>query len=541
MTCGIRGVFNPNTTDKQQKKLEIFCGREEENDKLSSAYVQYGEEFIGSWEGAYSFGICDTEKNILYLVRDRLGVTPLFYAKVGDAVIFSSEIDWILRYPGMRATLDREGLNEVFGLGPAKTSGKAVFQGIEEVLPGHIICCREKGIESLCYWRLQSKEHEENYEQTVEYTRNLLENAVRKNMVSDTPVCAMLSGGVDSSLVAAICNTELKKSGEKLHTFSFDFIGNQENFRPSAFQPSQDRPYVEKMVDFLGSEHHYLECDNETQADLLYTAIDAKGLPSMGDVDSSLLYFSSEISKSHKYVMTGEGADEIFGGYPWFHKRECLEANTFPWTMELEPRKAMLSNEFLEVLHMEEYVRETYEKSISETPKLLGESKEEARRREISYLNHRWFMQTLLDRTNRMSSYAGLTAGVPFADYRIVEYLWNVPWKMKCKDGVVKQLLREAGRGWIPEEVLFRRKSPYPKTYDKKYEELLVKRFREMMCENDAPVMQFLDKNKVELFLQKPSDYGKPWYGQLMAAPQMMAYMLQINYWLKKYNVKIEL
>ena len=298
---------------------------------------------------------------------------------------------------------------------------------------------------------------------------------------------------------------------------------------------------MEKMVTFLDSEHHYLECDSRTQADYLYASIDAKGLPAMADVDSSLLYFCSEVSKEYKVALTGECADEIFGGYPWFHKKECLEAHTFPWTMDLAPRKAMLSDEFLEALKMDAYVQETYAKSVAETPRLAGESALETRRREISYLNQKWFMQTLLDRMGGTSTRYGLSARVPFADYRIVEYLWNVPWEMKAKGGVVKGLLREAGRGLLPDDILFRKKSPYPKTYDKAYEAILVQKMRAIMAETDSPIRQFLDTKKVERFLSSPSDYGKPWYGQLMAAPQMIAYLIQVNYWLEKYHIKIEL
>ena len=205
----------------------------------------------------------------------------------------------------------------------------------------------------------------------------------------------------------------------------------------------------------------------------------------------------------------------------------------------MQPRKSLLNDEFLNYLNMDEYVMETYEKSVAETPLLAEDSPTEARRREISYLNLRWFMQTLLNRMDRDSMYSGLEARVPFADHRIIEYVWNVPWDMKTRDGVVKNLLRQAGKGLLPDEILFRRKSPYPKTYDTNYEALLITRVREMMSDSKAPVMEFLDKNKLEHFLAKPSDYGKPWYGQLMAGPQMLAYLLQINYWLEIYSIGI--
>ena len=237
--------------------------------------------------------------------------------------------------------------------------------------------------------------------------------------------------------------------------------------------------------------------------------------------------------------MTGECADEIFGGYPWFHREDCFQAHTFPWTMDLKARQVLLSDEFLTELKMEEYVQETYEASLAQVPTLPGESPEEARRREISYLNLRWFMQTLLNRMDRTSMYSGLEARVPFADHRIIEYLWNVPWNMKAKDGVVKNLLRQAGRQKLPDEILFRRKSPYPKTYDKGYEALLAGKIRDILEDSSSPVLQFLDRKKVETFLSSPSDYGKPWYGQLMAAPQMMAYVIQIDFWMRQYQPEI--
>lgn len=501
----------------------------------------YGTDFVKQMNGVFAFAFYDERQEILHLFRDRIGVKPLFYTKQGETIFFASEMETLLANSGVKPVLDRKGLNEVFSIGPAKTYGCGVFKGIDEVLPGHLLSYSKKGSNSSCYWKLISKAHEEGYEETVEKTASLLEDAVKRQMISDVPVCTFLSGGVDSSLVSAICARELKKEGERLHTFSFDFTGNDKNFHASTFQPSQDRPYVEQMVQLLDSEHRYLECGYRTQADYLYASIDARGLPAMADVDSSLLYFCSQVAEEFKVALTGECADEIFGGYPWFHKKECLEAHTFPWTMDLKPRCAMLSDDFLEVLQMEEYVRETYEKSVAETPRLAGESKEEARRREISYLNQKWFMQTLLNRMERTSTHYGLSARVPFADYRIVEYLWNVPWKMKAKGGMVKGLLREAGRGLLPDEILFRRKSPYPKTYDTKYEAVLVKRMCEIMADSSSPIRPFLDAKKVERFLSGPSDYGKPWYGQLMAAPQMIAYLIQINYWLEKYEIKIEL
>lgn len=461
----------------------------------------------------------------------------MFYTWCNEELIFASELKGIFAHPLPKPEIAKEGWNEIFGIGPARSCGCGVFKGVQEVLPGEYLICDENGFKRKKYWELKSHPHEDSYEQTVEKVSSLIYEAIAGQMVSDVPICTFLSGGVDSSLVSSICGAELKKQGKQLTTFSFDFTDNQKNFKASDFQPSLDRPYVEKMVSYLDSDHHFLECDNGHQLSLLTESVKAHDLPAMADVDSSLLYFCSEVAKTHKVALTGECADEIFGGYPWFHKKEMLEAETFPWTMDLAPRKQLLDDAFVQELRMEEYVKAAYEKSVAETPKCMEDSPEEARRREISYLNLRWFMQTLLNRMDRTSMHCGLEARVPFADIRIVQYLWNVPWEMKARDGVVKHLLREAGRGMLPEEVLFRRKSPYPKTYDPGYENQLKRMFTEMLADSTAPVMRFLDKKKMEQFLKQSSDYGKPWYGQLMAGPQMLAYLFQINEWMKIYKI----
>lgn len=508
---------------------------------ILTAYLEYGPEFVELLNGIFAFAIMDPVHDRLMLCRDRAGVKPLFFSSWEDTVIFSSEIKGLFCWPQLQPVLDRAGLNEVFSIGPARTNGCGVFQGIHEVLPGHYLLCSRDGIHRECYWKLESHPHEDSYLDTIEKTAFLVEDSIRRQMVSDVPICTFLSGGVDSSLVSSICARELKKKNKQLQTFSFDFVGNQENFQASSFQPSQDRPYVERMVEFLHSDHHYLECSTQAQADLLEASVLAHDLPAMADVDSSMLYFCSLVQPHCKVTLTGECADEIFGGYPWFHREECFHAHTFPWTMDLKARQVLLSDEFLTELHMEDYVQNAYEASLSQVPALPGESAAEARRREISYLNLRWFMQTLLNRMDRASMYSGLEARVPFADHRIIQYLWNIPWEMKAKDDVVKNLLRQAGHGMLPDEILFRRKSPYPKTYDKGYEALLAGRLRQIMEDSSSPVLRFLDTRKVEKFLSSPSDYGKPWYGQLMAAPQMMAYVIQIDFWLRRYGPEIRM
>jgi len=530
-----------NTAELRQQLIAAGWAFETQTDTevILVAYLEYGPEFVTRLNGIFAFAIWDPIKEQLFLYRDRSGIKPLFFSRQHDQLLFASEIKGILACPGMKARLDHQGMNEIFSIGPARTYGCGVFHGIEEVLPGHYLVFTPDDLKQICYWKLESHPHEDNYETTVEKTSALVVDAIRRQMVSDVPICTFLSGGVDSSLVSAVCAAELKKKGDRLNTFSFDFTNNTKYFQANAFQPSEDRPYVEKMVAFLDAEHRFLECSIQDQTDCLKDSVDAHDLPAMADVDSSMLYFCSQVKPFNKVTLTGECADEIFGGYPWFHKKECFEAHTFPWTMDLSARKVLLKADFLDYLKMEEYVTARYEASVSETPRLAEDSPQEARRREIACLNQKWFMQTLLNRMDRASMFCGLEARVPFADHRIIEYVWNVPWDMKTKDGVVKGLLRECGKNYLPEEILYRRKSPYPKTYDTHYEALLTDKVKQILADSTSPVLQFLDRNKVEKFLAAPSDYGKPWYGQLMAGPQMLAYIWQIDYWMRKYQIEL--
>lgn len=532
-------IYNMNELKKELQNEGACFETTSDTEVILEGYMLHGVDYIKKLNGIFAIAIWDGNEECLYLFRDRLGVKPFFYTMAGETLVFSSEIKGLFEYPQIKPVLDREGLCEIFALGPGKTYGKGVFKNVMEVLPGQFIRFAKHTWEQKPYWELVSKPHEDSYEETVEKTSWLLEDSVKKQMLSDIPISTFLSGGVDSSLVTAICAKVLKKQGKVLNTFSFDFKDNKKYFKSNSFQPSEDRPWVDMMVDHCQTNHHYLECDNMELIDYLFKAVDARDLPCMADVESSLLYFCSKVVDINSVTLTGECADEIFGGYPWFHKKEAFEADAFPWSMSMEPRKTLLSEDVIRELHMEEYAHEAYHKTIMETPVLPGENSEEKRRREIAYLNLRWFMVTLLDRMDRTSMYSGLEARVPLADHRIVEYIWNVPWAMKCPDGIVKGLLRSAGAGMLPDEVLWRRKSPYPKTYHPEYEQLLGKRLQEVLADPNAPIRQLLDTKKVNDFVNSPSDYGKPWYGQLMAGPQMLAFMLQVNYWLEQYHIEI--
>ena len=530
-----------NTEELRKNLCELGWKFETTSDTevILIGFIEFGIRIADMLNGIFAFFVVDENNKAAYLVRDQVGVKPLYYTIFEDTVIFSSEIKGIFEFPDIKPKISKKGLNEVLSLGPAKTYGCGVFEGINEVKPGHYIEMTYDDIREHQYWGLTAEEHTKSYEETVEITRYLVEDSIKRQMVSDVPIATFLSGGIDSSIVSAVCAKELKKKNEKLGTFSFDFVDNEKYFVSNSFQPSRDRPFVDIMINAIDSDHRYLECNNKDLFDNLFASVDVRDLPTMADVDSSMLYFCRLVKPYYKVVLTGECADEIFGGYPWFHKEECFDADIFPWSMDVSARQTVLKDELIAELGMEEYIKRAYNMTIEETPKLTGEDKTEARRREISYLNMKWFMQTLLDRMDRTSMCSGLEARVPFADIRIMQFMYNVPWKMKSGNGVEKMLLRDAMKGFLPDEVLFRKKSPYPKTYDPAYEKMLGDAVIEVISDVSQPLNMLTDKKKVMAFVKEKKDYGKPWYGQLMAGPQMLAYLLQINYWMKKYHLSI--
>lgn len=499
------------------------------------AYIHFGIDFVNKLNGIFAFAIWDGGRELLTLYRDQLGVKPLFYSKKNDTLVFGSEIKSLFCYPGLKPEIDLNGFREIFGIGPARTSGNGVFKGINEIKPGHYAIFSKEGMRDVCYWELKSGEHTDSYEQTVDKVSFLVRDAITRQMVADVPVCSFLSGGIDSSIVTAVASEFLAEKGSQLNTFSFDFTGNDIYFKSNAFQPERDKPFVDIMLKQYNLNHTYLECDESILVNLLYKVVDAKDLPGMADIDASLLYFCSLVKTRNKVALTGECADEIFGGYPWFYRSDLIEVNGFPWSKDVNARTVLLSEDFIKELQLNDYVSGRYKDSLKSVPYLDGENSTERRRREIAYLNIKWFMQTLLDRMDRASMNSGLEARVPFADHRIIEYVFNVPWDMKYKDGVEKSLLREACKDLLPEELLLRKKSPYPKTYNPNYEQLLAQTFLDIINNPNSPIMAFTDKKKALEFIKAPAEYGKPWFGQLMAAPQLIAYMIQVNYWLEKY------
>jgi len=533
-------LYNTQDLREELKLLGHKFTSNSDTEVLLISYIEWGPQCVEHLNGIYAFGVWDDKSQTLFLARDRFGVKPLFYAQVGDSFIFGSEIKVLLESQLIAPKIDINGLSEIFSLGPARSPGSGVFKGINELKPAHCLLHNDKGTFVRKYWSLTSYEHNDSVEQTIDTLKNLVYDAVTRQLVADVPVCVFLSGGLDSSTITAIAAKSFASSGQsKLHTYSIDYAGNDLFFKASSFQPDSDVYWIKRMSEEFGTCHHYITIDNESLAKALEDAVLARDLPGMSDIDSSLLLFCRKVKQDATVALSGECADEIFGGYPWFHKEELFNLETFPWSPYVNERKSILSPEINNILNLEEYAYTRYKETVDETPLLPGESQTESRRRQMFYLNINWFMSTLLDRKDRMSMSTGLEVRVPFCDHRLVQYVWNIPWEIKMYGNREKGILRQALNGVLPDDIIQRKKSPYPKTHNPAYENIVRQWLINVLNDTSSPIRPLINIEEVRKIAEGTSDYGRPWFGQLMAGPQLMAYLIQVNLWLKHYRISI--
>ena len=532
-----------NTDEVRNKLIQKGYKFESYSDTevLLVSYIEYGDKCVEHINGIYAFGVYDEYKKELFLARDPLGVKPLFYSIKDGGIIFASEIKALLKHPSVEAVIDRDNILELMALAPQRNLGSAVFKDIKELPPAYSLKYNKHGINTHEYWKLEAKEHEHDLNQTTKYLRDLLIDAIEGQLVSDVPVCTFLSGGLDSSFISYVAAKAFEREGKDLlNTFSIDYIDNSKYFRANEFQPNSDEYWVIKMKDYINSNHHSVELDNIELATYLKQATIAADLPLMADIDSSLFLFSKEIRKHATVGLSGECADEVFGGYPWYTK-EYDKIDIFPWSNSIHHRQNLLAVG-LKDLQLENYVKQVCSDSLKQVPKLALESEKDQRMREMSYLNLKWFMVTLLNRKDRMTMSNSIEVRVPYADKRLVEYAYNIPADMKLLNGREKGLLREAMRTILPDEIIDRKKSPYPKTHNPIYTQVVNKMLRDIINNPYSRMFEIVDREVVKSIVDtNGSSFTAPWFGQLMTGPQVMAFLIQLEIWLNEYDVKIDL
>ena len=536
-------IYNGELYNTPELRTELMSRGHEfvghsDTEVLLHAYLEWKTDAFSRLNGIFAFAIWEKRERRLTLCRDRLGVKPLFFAPIRNGLTFGSTIDTVLCHPEIEPALDEDGLRTLLLLGPARPPESGVFRQIKSLLPGHFAVLTPENFTDHVYWQLEAHEHEDDLPTTIERTHTLICDAARRQLVSDVPLACFLSGGLDSSILSMLAAKDYAARGETLHTWSVDYRDNDKYFTKSIFQPNSDDSYIDQMVDFLGTHHHRVVLEPEALCAALLPATDARALPGMADVDSSLLLFCAAVKRGGTTVcLSGECADELFGGYPWYHREEILFEDTFPWSRSVGLRLGLLTPDA--VRNGEEFVRQHYRDTCDRAPKLSSDDKKAARMREMFVLNLDWFMATLLDRKDRMSMYSGLEVRVPFCDHRIVEYAYNMPWDFKSLEGREKGIVRRAFADELPKEIVYRKKSPYPKTFHPVYTRLCADYVRRIFEDNTSVAASLFDRNAVQKLMQRPESLAEPWFGQLMRTPQIFAYIIQLDRWFRHYHVKI--
>ncbi|MEV8637984.1 asparagine synthase (glutamine-hydrolyzing) [Streptosporangium sp. NPDC051023] len=534
-------IYNFRELRDELRTLGHAFRTESDTEVVLRAYLEWGEDFVDHLNGMYAFAIWDTRTEELLLVRDRIGIKPLYYYPLPDGVLFGSEPKAILAHPEAEAVVDLDGLREMFTI--VKTPEHAVFRGMYEVRPGSVVRVSRTGLSKRTYWRLESREHTDDVDTTVRTVRELLEDIVNRQLFADVPVGALLSGGLDSSAVTALAAGR-GEFAEPLPAFSVDFVGHDERFKANVQWEDPDTPFAIEVAAHVGAEHVHVLLDNHDILDerTREATLRAQDLPvSTGDMEYSLYLLCRAIKERVTVALSGEAADELFGGYTWFHDREAVHGGTFPWHHPFEKAGgigALREAGLWDRLGLGDYIARRYAEALDEVPRLPGEDGAEARMREVSYLNLTRWENFLLDRKDRISMAAGLEVRVPFCDHRLVEYVFNTPWSMKNFDGREKSLLRAAMRGVLPESVLVRKKNPYPSTQDGKYELALRTRV-EKLCAAGSPVLRLVPAERIRALLARPEGayrIGGPW-----GARAVLERLVEFDFWMTEYGVRLEL
>lgn len=511
---------------------ETYCDTE----VVLYLYILFGEKCTEMLNGIFAFAVYNSGTKEVYLARDRFGIKPLFYGLDGKTMVFSSEIKALLKYPTVKPVVDRRGIWQLLFLTPVRLTG-GIFRDISELKPAHYGIWRDGVFKTRRYWELKAKECKESRDEIIVHTRELLTDAIERQLISDVPLCTLLSGGLDSTVISAVAARYCRERGERLSTYSFEYEGNRESFHSSLFQPQSDDEYARFTADFLGTEHHILTASTADVVNALKPATAARDFPGQADIDSSLYYFCSLIKKNHTVALSGECADEIFGGYPWFYRTEMLDNPFFPWIHDPMIRAKLFNEGFARPKEGYEYLKGEYKKSMAECPVLENDSDSMKTSRRATWLSVNYFMASLLERKDRMSMASSVEVRVPFADHRILEYVFNVPWEIKFENGVEKALLRNAMKEYIPEKVFSRKKSPYPKTQNPAYERAVMNGVRERLRDGNSVLHSILNKEAFDAFLKGENE---TWFGQLMGKPQLLAWLIQLDYWAEEYNVDFE-
>lgn len=526
-------VYNYKKLREELKEKGAIFKTQTDTEVVLWAYILWGEDFVKRLNGMFSFLIYDEDRKKVFMARDHFGAKPLYYAFLGEGLIVASEIKAILAHGAIKPKVDSLGFWQLMFLSPVTIKGTTIFKDIYQLESATCASFDIYGMHLKKYWELQAKEIQASREEIIYNTKELLKKSIQDATPDDAKMCSLLSGGLDSSCVCAYLSNQKREKGEKLDTFSFEYEGNKENFKANFFQGERDDVYAVKCSEFLSTNHKVLSCSSDTLALFLTKSVDARDFPGQADIDSSLLYYMGEIKKTHDVCFSGECSDEIFGGYPWYYKDEMLNSEFFPWIHSPFIRPSIFNDDFINVSDGYKYLKDIYKKEKLASPVFSDDEASMKKSRVATYITINYFMRSLLERKDRMCMSQGVEPRVPFLEKSLLEYVYNTSWEIKFENEVEKSLLRNAFNDFLPQSIIWRKKCPYPKSHDPKYESIVSELLKKELSKKNL-FTQIIDKKKLNDFI---NGENTTWFGQLMGRAQMLAWLYQLSYWLDKYNI----
>jgi asparagine synthase (glutamine-hydrolysing) len=495
-----------------------------------AAYVEWGVGFVDRLRGIYAFAIWDGPREELVLVRDRLGVKPLYYHSYPGGLLFASEPKAILANGLFKPRVSEQKLPILFNPRLAMP-WETPFTDLRQVQPGHLVRVDRSGTHETPYWRLVSRPHHDDYDTTVRTVRDILDDVVVHQLIADVPLCTLLSGGIDSSAITALA---AQRTSNELRSYSVDFAGAEDDFRPTTLRPERDAPFALTAARHIGIDHTQVTLDTSALAPVVPSTLAARDTPSLGQFDASMYLLFEQVRRRSTVALSGEAADEVFGGYPWFFDPNTVWCDTFPWLGAAPRLTDYLAPDVSARIQPRDDEHDRYTTMMARVPRLAGETELQARMREVLHLSLQGPLMYLLDRKDRMSMAVGLEVRVPFCDHVLLEYVWNVPWQMKIADGREKSLLRAAVHDLLPPDVLWRPKSAYPATFAPDYAKSVRADLAASLDSPDSRIRDLVDADKL-----RDVSGGETAMMTMADNLHFILPIIEVDRWLRTYNVSL--
>lgn len=529
-------VYDGTIYNKKELKNELLekgylIKGDSDEEIILYTYIYYKEECLLHLDGIFAFAIFDG--TTLFLARDKFGLKPLYYQLINNHLIFASSIKGILAHKDTLRVIDKEGFINLYALGPMSEEGKTPFKDIMILKSGEYLNYTINKLTTNKYYHLPLRQINDSFEEAKIKVKDIIIKTVKK--YNEENAASFLSGGLDSSIVATIMS-----ENKLIDTYYLDYQDNQINFTANNFQRSRDIDTARLMANKLNSHHHELIINSKELFDELLTSADNRGIPGMADIDASLFWLAKKIAVNNKVILSGECADEVFGGYPWCYRKETDEGCYFPWLRNIDTRIKLLKKE-LQEFDFKGTIKKAYEDTIKNIEYLDDEDEESKKWRKMTYLNLYWFGYQLLIRNDTQTINAGLDARCPFAEPELIEYVYNLPYQYKYQNNQEKYLLREAFIDLLPEELVNRKKNPFPKTFDPNYFQIVSNSLLKALEDDTSILNKLFEKDKLIALINNNKKEELPWFGQLMTTPQLIGYLLQLDYLQKEYNIKFDL